>query len=127
METAVIHTQLLGVGISRKVYDLGDGRVVKHCHPDYCPGLARFCDCMREAKLWHRTRAKILAPVLAYGLHWLIMPKASMTARELHDVREIWEILRHLYTQAASLGIRDNHASNVGLFNGQWKILDYTV
>jgi hypothetical protein len=54
------------------------------------------------------------------------MPKASKIGRDL-SMREAWDILSVLYTQAAELGITDEHPGNVGLFGDDWKILDYSA
>lgn len=107
--------QRLGNGVSRHVYDLGDGAVIK------IPFRNDEWINLREAQVWSDADTALrphLAPVLAVSPtgSWLVMRKAS-------DVGS-WQRADRLH-DAVGGRIGDLHGNNVGVVDGRDVIIDY--
>lgn len=113
----------LGGGVSRDVYDLGDGNVVK---------VAKWhggTDNTDEIDLWKRVagteNAKFFAPIIAADKsgRWLVMKKADTPP--LGDNIAGEEIVSRLRDVISKFGLFDIHYGNVGTINNQPVLIDY--
>lgn len=109
-------------GISRSVYDLGDGNVLKvqnATHRDGCNS--------QELNLWKEVVGteyeKSFAPIVAAdkGGRWLVMKKAYVSDDDSTQ-RAIVDDLRDVIRE---YGLTDIHYGNVGSYDGQPVIIDY--
>lgn len=127
--------QYLGSGVSRTVYALDAGRVLK-LEGDYPYNDAHADACRKEGDFYAEsdTRArKFLAEVLAYGDGWLIMERAQKTLYDLiyRDRTFNYErgdrLTDKLRTTTGDT-LSDLHPGNVGYFGkGVYKLIDYAV
>ena len=121
LEDVITSANYLGAGVTRRVYDLGDGTVLKvnKNRQSY------YGDCASEARAWEELRddeaGEHLAPVLAVASDgtWLVMVKAESDGYRLDGkARRILE----------RAGIDDLHPGNIGkLSDGRLVAIDYAL
>jgi hypothetical protein len=113
----------LGEGISRSVFDLNDGNVVKIEH-----NAGAFAN-RQEIDLWERVRGteyeQYFAPIVAADFQsgrWIVMKKADM-----HDTYESNDFINDVHPAISQFGLYDIHTGNVGSINGSPVIIDYAA
>lgn len=114
----------LGQGASRKVYDMGNNKVIKINY-----NVVQHGDqCKSEVKVWETASDKVkpyLAAIVDFGDGWTIMEKAESVAADMFDYELGYKIGRDL-RKVTNIG--DLHPHNIGYFGaGQFKIIDYAL
>lgn len=108
----------IGDGSTRKVFDLGDGTVVKVCHAldhgsDVCP-------CLKEIEVWAAfLDHPRLVPVIEGGLHWVRMPKIDKDFTS-----PLWQTYTHACREIPP-GVGDYGSSNWSPYKGMLRMHDY--
>lgn len=111
----------LGLGATREAFDLGDGTVLK---VDWNGG-GTLGGCNAEAAIWEAADSmtrQFLAPVIASGDGWLVMPKCAMNVTEAEG--EAYDV------EAEGFGviINDLHPMNLGrMADGTVVCIDYAA
>lgn len=117
--------EYIGSGISRRVYDLGDGNVLKVQTAHY--GKAN----PNEINLWKEVEGtqyeKFFAPIIAADekdSRWLVMAKAKTYNNDTQAgdnlVRKLRKVIQHF-------NLYDVHFGNVGTYNGRPVLIDYAA
>lgn len=110
----------IGQGSCRQVFDLGDAVLKVNL------GAAHTLhgSCETEARHWEMVQGTphedLFAPVLASGDGWLIMVKADEVCGGSDDFHSVMRA-------ANRLGITDLFCSNMGMFSGVAKVIDYAT
>lgn len=101
----------LGSGVTRKVWDLGDGQVVKIGSP-----VANETEVIRWVTAIPELR-KGLCPVIdwADNYEWIIMRKA-----DTHAHANLWDL-----PEVARRNIADLHGGNIAMLDGRPVVIDY--
>jgi hypothetical protein len=112
----------IGRGSTRAVYELGD-YVVKVCLSKGVEPECDRCACKRETEKWESLNAHdpiraLLAPILASGDCWVVMPKADQIDGD---------IPARVSSVLAKAGFCDMWGFNFGRFGDEWKMIDYAA
>lgn len=114
----------LGGGVSRDVYDLGDGYVIKIAKQ------VAFTDYNTdEIELYKRARedgnADYFAPIIAADSsgRWLVMQKADTSGER--DIALGRQIVDDLHAVISEYALYDIHIGNVGTIDGNPVLIDY--
>lgn len=113
---------MIGRGASKKVFDLGDGTVLKVHAPMHERRFEELGNQVeRECINWRNAApplSRYLAPILTHAddYTWAIQAKADQSIRP--TVRTVNEIER-------ATGDEDVKTHNIGKINGRWVLLDY--
>lgn len=113
----------LGNGVSRHVFDLGDGNVLKVSSHAY------GTDNADEVRLWNDVQGtkyeKYFAPIVAADTEgrWIVMKKAKTYPHYENRLAE--EAVRQVQPASKHYGLFDIHYGNVGELNGRPVMVDY--
>lgn len=114
----------LGGGVSRDVYDLGDGYVIKIAkHADFSDYNTDEIDLYKRAT--GTKYEQYFAPIVAADSsgRWLVMEKADMSGER--DINLGRQIVDDLHEVIREYNLYDIHVGNVGIIDGKSVLIDY--
>jgi hypothetical protein len=129
--------RVIGNGYSKTVFEYGAEYVVKFAN---IKEPSHRDEILMEALLWETIKddveiSALFAEVVAFDPdgQWLIMERADSLAEDIFDdvtneyrSATMWDAYRAFARFVSSLGINDIGSNNVGVFDGTFKVIDYS-